>query len=1041
MSKVKQHRDEGMTLPELLISVVLTGVLIASLSMSITVIYRQSDNTSGRTNNARSEQNVNIWMPTDLSSAEIVSTDPAASPCAPSCPAGADVGGTNALMLTWKGTVPGAGGVAVPTETKVSYRYVLVGIEYQMIRVECTTVGIPPGPPTCEKNVVLHDLDPPPIGVPYIVGVTPPTWIMTVSQALDPGDTTGSTPAPVDDPTYKSKNGQRVVVTINGGGDVEGAGGGKNQISLSAGGTERNPNLATNSVSFNQTLTAARTRCGGNFGMVIDISGSINRADPTNMATVRAAITSMIDTFAGTPVKLELTKFGWVGAVLGAGASGARYFDMLKESDVSDLKVYVNGGTTSTGQTVAKIDSVNDATNWEDGLYRAFRNTDGTIQASLPSKVIFFTDGVPSYDRLGGVAGQSGSTASPPGASFPDDTGLTTPNGSGYYQRSWNRANRIAREFGVQVDYIGVFVGSDTTASSNWTDINAGYHLTDWKRWYHDVWEKGYHDDYQRANNVVFQQGYHLDYQRANNVVYQQGYHLDYQRANNVGYQLATTGAITFQRYSSGSWGVESYTNYLSKNTTPDETDNHRIKIVAGALTGWVNITAAQYDASNTASGPADGVQTIVAGGSQTPWTNITVGAYNLSNTTANDGTDGFQTAINPTSPYTLWQNTTQGAYNVGNTTTASTDGWKVILSGASQTPWTLITPAEYNLTNTTASDGTDGYQAITVTSAPYSLWQNSTEGAYNTGNLDSGTADGWKTITSGASQTPWTGGYTQASYNKSNTTADSTDGWRTTPVYTAPYSNWEASNQAAYNAGFPGNPSGWRTYPSYTLPFSASQNTDEASYIGGKTAIDPTNNSDGWSATKVYVPPYTGYDATRTYSKTNRQILGDLIDPAGLVDPIKDGTGAVINAEVANMYTTTAWADIQEALKAIALGQCGGTLTLQTRVNGTTPANDTFTYNNTLNSTKVETSGSKRSGTFDFAIPSGQSITAEIQQQRTTVGVEHYAPGSPAWTCKAGGVPVTPTIVDVPGPWDTIRLNIAANQAVSCIQNVTFTP
>ena len=266
-----------MTLPELLISVVLTGILIASLSMSITVLYRQADNTSGRTNNARSEQNVNVWMPADLSSAETVSTDPGASPCAPVCPPGADVGGTNALMLTWHGKVPGAGGVAVDTETKVSYRYVLVGTEYQMIRVKCTTIA--GGSPTCEKNIVLHDLDPPPLNTPYIVGVTKPTWIMVVSQALDPGDTSGSTPAPVDDPTFKNKNGQRVVVTINGGGDVAGAGGGTNQISLSAGGTERKADLAPDSVSFDQTLTAARTRCGGNFGMVIDISGSINRAD------------------------------------------------------------------------------------------------------------------------------------------------------------------------------------------------------------------------------------------------------------------------------------------------------------------------------------------------------------------------------------------------------------------------------------------------------------------------------------------------------------------------------------------------------------------------------------------------------------------------------------------------------------------------------------------------------------------------------------------------------------------------------------------
>ena len=386
----------------------------------------------------------------------------------------------NALMLTWTGTVPGPGGVAVPTVTKVSYRYVLVGTEYQMIRVACTSVN--GAAPDCQVNVVLHDLDAPPIGTFYDVGHTAPTWIMVVSQALDPSDTTGSTPIPSDDPTFKNKNGQRVVVTINGGGDAAGAGGGQNQISLSAGGTERSTDLATNSVSFNQTLTAARSRCGGNFGMIVDTSGSIGS---TNMATVRSAITSMIDTFAGTPVKLEMSQFSTLATILGAGANGARYFDMLKESDVNDLKAYINGGTTSTGATPGALVS-NGSTNYEDSLYRMFRNSDGTIQASLPSKVIFFTDGIPNFTRLGN-GGTSGTTALPAATPHPDDSGLAAATGGNYAQVAWNRANRIAREFGVQVDYIGVFVGTDTTASSSWTDINAGYHLTAWKKGYHDV--------------------------------------------------------------------------------------------------------------------------------------------------------------------------------------------------------------------------------------------------------------------------------------------------------------------------------------------------------------------------------------------------------------------------------------------------------------------------------------------------------------------------------------------------------------------------
>ena len=92
------QRDRGMTLPELLISVVLTGLLVVAITASATVVLKTADNNEGRLNNARSEQNVNVWMPSDLTSAENVRTEPDLLPCGPqfgstntyaACPAGA----------------------------------------------------------------------------------------------------------------------------------------------------------------------------------------------------------------------------------------------------------------------------------------------------------------------------------------------------------------------------------------------------------------------------------------------------------------------------------------------------------------------------------------------------------------------------------------------------------------------------------------------------------------------------------------------------------------------------------------------------------------------------------------------------------------------------------------------------------------------------------------------------------------------------------------------------------------------------------------
>ena len=108
-----QHADSGMTLPELLISIMVTGTLVAAMAVATTVILRQADNSEGRLNNTRSEQSVGLWMPADLASAEDVSTEPNASPCEPPwapgpCPSNVNVGGSNALLLQWNGYTAGA---------------------------------------------------------------------------------------------------------------------------------------------------------------------------------------------------------------------------------------------------------------------------------------------------------------------------------------------------------------------------------------------------------------------------------------------------------------------------------------------------------------------------------------------------------------------------------------------------------------------------------------------------------------------------------------------------------------------------------------------------------------------------------------------------------------------------------------------------------------------------------------------------------------------------------------------------------------------
>ena len=187
-----QRADKGMTLPELLISIVITGMVMAGLMAAATVMLRQVDNTEGRTNNARSEQNINLWMPTDLTSAESVDKLPGSVPCGgvlPVCPPGVDLRGSNALMLTWRGS-EFVGDSVVETLTVVSYRVVREDSgEFRMYRVECYSVN--DAQATCTSMVVLRELNQPPDTVNWQPGITVPSWVVTVTDALFADDVSG----------------------------------------------------------------------------------------------------------------------------------------------------------------------------------------------------------------------------------------------------------------------------------------------------------------------------------------------------------------------------------------------------------------------------------------------------------------------------------------------------------------------------------------------------------------------------------------------------------------------------------------------------------------------------------------------------------------------------------------------------------------------------------------------------------------------------------------------------------------------------------
>ncbi len=493
----RRQRDAGMTLPELLIAIVLLGMIMTVLSSAVIVTLRQQEATEGRINVARSEQTIGMWIPADLSSAATVETRPDATPCGTAVCGGIDLsGGSNVLLLSWS-TETGNGDKVT---TNVSYHFApaVSGGGYELSRVVCASSG---SGWTCSSFVVLRDLPGPPAGDPFVAGVangeacravvdpvpcTRPDWVIIVSEPLAADATNDSVPPKAINESVR-KGANRVIVSITGGGKHAGAGGGINQISITAGGTVRSQ-IDASSVQGAPTFVEARSRCGGPMTVIVDESNSIG----TSITEVKAGVRKFVEALAGTPVQLQVVRFHTYGSVLGS-SNWHHYFDMTNQADVNTLLASIDDlkGSWTT--------SPNGSTNWEDALFRTFYKADGSTADTIPGTVVFFTDGVPTNDRLVRRATPGIVPAEPP----PPGSPWAASTGSVYSQVGFRRADFISNQFRRSVRMIGVGVGADITKSSNWvSDPGAGYRMQ---------WERG---SYSYVRDTIT--GYQARYQKRN---------------------------------------------------------------------------------------------------------------------------------------------------------------------------------------------------------------------------------------------------------------------------------------------------------------------------------------------------------------------------------------------------------------------------------------------------------------------------------------------------------------------------------------------
>lgn len=450
-STSNDRRDAGFTLPEMLISVMISGILIVAIAMAFTTVLQTEASASTRLAESKDITFVQTWLPIDLSSAvasyseadEAELTTALATVVDGGPPAQAinhDFGpdSTNVLTLVRPDLDAGAGIYYI-----VTYRYEQVNGEWRISRYEIRNPG------TVSETVktvgVAYEVPDPPIGW---LPKTPPTFAAEViarTQYIRPVG---------EDVEFKFDSGKTFV---SGGGGLSA----QNELDSNGRGGLKNP-------------SAPPSRCGGRIAMVIDTSGSVP-ASNGGEATEDAAV-GFIQGFTGTPTTLSLNGFDMEAYGMGitAGAkvnNGVRspYLSLLDPgptvealgSRVTDLD---NFGSPLPGWPGAKggadrqalrdpnsdgihwdqiyTDADGSGTNWEDGLWNVFRDTNGNYYGTeQPELLVFITDGEPNRVRT--AAGGSVS------ASEADATAAA--------RRVANRA----KDDGTRV--IGVMVGNKST--------------------------------------------------------------------------------------------------------------------------------------------------------------------------------------------------------------------------------------------------------------------------------------------------------------------------------------------------------------------------------------------------------------------------------------------------------------------------------------------------------------------------------------------------------------------------------------------------
>lgn len=453
--------DRGFTLAEVLVGVMVTSLMMAVLASAVIVVSRQSVGSSARVDTARTEQLINTTMPADLASYDTYSTDPGASPCNGSCPAGTSLtGSSNALLLTWTTNEVIDGSAQVVT-TNVSYRYTRVSPDYELRRIECRIVGAQPE--VCTKSVAGRALRPPPSGV--FSPDAKPTWAVKVTQVSD-GSGGG---------TYDAKQALQVVVKVMDESPGAGPPGEPKAVTFTVGSADRKT-VTPDSPGDDLTFGEPPSRCSGTIGVIVDTSASID----TQLPTVKKGVADMLNAFRGTPVRIQLVNFGGRAYTSSPDGTWPYWWDMMDQAQVNTLI-----GSDARGGLVNDF-FLTGGTNWEDALFRIFKTKNNTAQTVKPDRIVFFTDGEPyGHMALRDVNSSTGDVLpyDPLDEPFMYSGDAPSLEPRLDYDKSirmlgFHRAARLLDQFDSDTKVVMVGVGPMINNNIPWVINEGGYHMS-----------------------------------------------------------------------------------------------------------------------------------------------------------------------------------------------------------------------------------------------------------------------------------------------------------------------------------------------------------------------------------------------------------------------------------------------------------------------------------------------------------------------------------------------------------------------------------